>query len=103
MSERLATIKKVAVLGSMPGMLSEEFARESIEWLWAQRNDQGLWDLGPRSPASVYLPLSDSWRRRQDRVYDWATRVLILLGRAHRQGYLPGCDVPLLRPSRRCG
>jgi hypothetical protein len=79
------------------------FARESIEWLWAQRNDQGLWDLGPRSPASVYLPLSDSWRRRQNRVYDWTTRVLILLGRAHRQGYLPGCDVPLLHPSRRCG
>ncbi len=56
-----------------------DFARESVEWLWAQRGDRGLWDLGPKSSFSVYLPLSDSWRRREDRIFDWTTRVLILL------------------------
>jgi hypothetical protein len=58
------------------------FARPSVDWLWAQQNDQGFWDLGPRPPFSSYLPLSDSWRRTQDRVFDWTTRVLSLL-RAH--------------------
>jgi len=58
------------------------FARPSVDWLWAQRDDQGFWDLGPRPTFASYLPLSDSWRRRQDRVFDWTTRVLALL-RAH--------------------
>jgi hypothetical protein len=56
-----------------------DLARLPLDWLRAQRSEGGLWDLGPRSAASAYLPLSDSWRRRQDRVLDWTTRVLVLL------------------------
>jgi hypothetical protein len=56
-------------------------ARSVVDWLWAQRDEQGMWDLGPRPASSTYLPLSDSWRKRGRRALDWTTRVLVLLRR----------------------
>jgi hypothetical protein len=56
-------------------------AGEAITWLWKQRGDGGLWDLGARSVSSAFLPLSASWRRRQNRAIDWSTRIMILLNR----------------------
>lgn len=55
------------------------FAQSSIEWLWECQNDQGYWDFGPRPSSISNLPLSDNWRRKSDREFDWTTRVLILL------------------------
>jgi hypothetical protein len=55
------------------------FAQASIAWLWAQQNGQGYWDFGPRPSSISNLPLSDSWRSKDNRVFDWTTRVLILL------------------------
>lgn len=56
-------------------------AENMIEWLWAQRNSEGLWDFGPRASMSVYFPLSESWRKLKNRQHDWSTRVLALLTR----------------------
>lgn len=56
-----------------------DFAHPSIEWLWEQRNEQGLLDFGPRPSSIAFLPLSDNWYTRQNRLFDWTTRVLILL------------------------
>jgi hypothetical protein len=56
-------------------------AGEAVEWLWEARTSEGCWDLGPRSTASVALPLSASWREKGARRHDWTTRVLALLGR----------------------
>jgi hypothetical protein len=56
-----------------------EFASTSIDWLWNQRNEQGYWDLGSRPAWTAYFPLSDNWRRKRDRRFDWTTRILILL------------------------
>jgi len=55
------------------------FAQPSIEWLWRQRDEEGYWDFGPRPDPLIRLPLSDSWRERDDRQFDWTTRILILL------------------------
>jgi hypothetical protein len=55
------------------------FAQESIEWLWEKQNEQGYWDFGPRPSSISNLPLSDSWRGKNNRVFDWTTRVLVLL------------------------
>jgi hypothetical protein len=63
-----------------------EFARPSIAWLWEQRDEQGYWDFGPRPVSVSNLPLSDSWRARRNREYDWTTRVLVLLRKAHDAG-----------------
>jgi hypothetical protein len=57
------------------------FARPAIDWLWEQRNEQGYWDFGPRPGSIAFLPLSDDWRERQNRLFDWTTRALILLRR----------------------
>jgi hypothetical protein len=54
-------------------------ASNIIEWLWAQRNKEGLWDFGPRASRSVYFPLSESWRKEKYRQHDWSVRVLVLL------------------------
>jgi hypothetical protein len=68
----------VELLCSFPS--SRHFGAEAVEWLWAARSAAGLWDFGPR-PNSPALPLSESWRRRDARLIDWSTRVLLLLRR----------------------
>ncbi|MHB0988407.1 MAG: hypothetical protein ACYC3P_07070 [Bellilinea sp.] len=55
------------------------FAQSSIDWLWKKRNEQGYLDFGPRPSSIAFLPLSDGWRERHNRIYDWTTRILILL------------------------
>ncbi len=57
----------------------ERFSQSSIEWLWTQRNEAGYWDFGPRPSSIVTLPLSDSWRNKRNRLFDWTNRILILL------------------------
>lgn len=58
-----------------------QFAQEAIQGLWKGQNEQGFWDFGSRPSSLANLPLSDSWRRRDDRVFDWSTRVLTILRR----------------------
>ena len=48
------------------------------DWL-AQNRVGGQWDLGPRAKDGVYLPLSDSWRRAEDRRADCTARITKLL------------------------
>ena len=50
-----------------------------VDWFWKQRNNDGLWDFGPRAFMSVYFPLSESWRETKRRQHDWTTRTLVLL------------------------
>lgn len=57
------------------------FAQSSVEWLWYQKDQEGYWDFGPRPGSISSLPLSDNWRARQNRKFDWTTRILILLGK----------------------
>jgi hypothetical protein len=56
-----------------------DFANESIQWLIDQRDEGGYWDFGPKPLSICNLPLSDNWRKKENRVFDWTTRVLILL------------------------
>lgn len=62
------------------------FAKPAVDWIWEQRGREGYWDFGLRSPSSRFFPLSENWRRRENRLLDWTTRVLILLRR-----YADGC------------
>jgi hypothetical protein len=57
------------------------FAQPAVEWLWGQRDERWYWDFGPRPSTTQALPLSDTWRDRRNRWFDWTTRVLILLRR----------------------
>lgn len=51
---------------------------EQFDWIWKHQDSDGLWDFGPRSSSSAFLPLADDWRIRKDRKIDWSTRVLLL-------------------------
>ncbi len=57
------------------------FAAPVVDWLLAQRDEQGWWDFGPKPDSIACLPYTDSWRERKHRLFDWTTRVLILLRR----------------------
>ncbi|NWG11266.1 hypothetical protein HXY33_05920 [Candidatus Bathyarchaeota archaeon] len=75
MLDRLFT--SLEILSYFPSW--RKFADNMISWLWTQRNRDGFWDFGPRASASVYLPLSESWRKKRYRQHDWSTRILVLL------------------------
>jgi len=70
-------LASLELLACFPGWRG--LAREAIEWLWTQRTPAGGWDFGPRPARSTALPLSESWRRKNARAFDWTTRVLSLL------------------------
>ena len=48
----------------------------AIDWVWNQRNEQGLWDFGP--VTDNYYKLSSNWRKN-NRSFDCSTLVLCVL------------------------
>ncbi len=60
-----------------------DWAEEALNWIWAQRTEEGLWDVGSkvrRKPYSCF-PLSESWRRPENRKIDGSVAILGLLSR----------------------
>lgn len=55
------------------------------EWLDSNKNGQGQWDLGPTAKDGVYFPLSDSWRKQEDRISDCTERITALLQKLRSQ------------------
>jgi len=55
----------------------------AADWIWSQRNELGLWDLGGQISRKPFtsLPLSESWKRSENRVIDSSVEVLTLLSR----------------------
>jgi hypothetical protein len=51
----------------------------ALNWLWNQRNADGLWDFGAKVSKSFHFPLSDDWRKTGNRAVDHSTRILVLL------------------------
>ncbi len=51
-------------------------AGAALTWLWARRNQDGLWDFGTKVSKSPYFPLADDWRQAGNRCVDHSTRVL---------------------------
>jgi hypothetical protein len=49
------------------------------EWLRKQRDENGQWDMGAKVKDGVYFPLSDSWRKIEDRKRDCTERITTLL------------------------
>ena len=46
-----------------------------VEWLNNNKDENGQWDFGPKANDGVYFPLSDSWRKAEDRKRDCTERV----------------------------
>jgi len=49
------------------------------DWLRQNQKADGTWDLGPAANDKVYLPLSDSWRKKETRIADCTERISALL------------------------
>ena len=76
-------LSSIELLTPFPGW--RELAENAAGWLWQQRNEDGFWDFGSRPPLSTSFPLSESWRRKKAREFDWTTRILTLLRKYYDQ------------------
>ena len=78
-----ASLETSRYLASLELLSQYSFAREklafAIDWLSKHRDENGQWDSGSKSNDGVYLPLSDSWRKAEDRKADCTYRIAALL------------------------
>jgi hypothetical protein len=50
-----------------------------VKWLNENMTTEGVWDMGKESKDGINFPLSDSWRREEDRIKDCTYRINKLL------------------------
>ena len=66
-------------LAAMELLSRYEHARQEIEfvvdWLQAQQDANGKWDMGKTVNDKVYFPLSDNWRKAETRIADCTERI----------------------------
>lgn len=66
----------LAALECLSGYASaREALRFAVDWIMANRQPDGTWDLGPAAKDGIYLPLSGAWRTAQARQRDCTARV----------------------------
>ncbi len=58
-----------------------ENCAHTMNRLWEQQDDHGLWDFGSQIARSVDFPLSESWRISANRKMDYSTCMLVLMRR----------------------
>ena len=51
----------------------------ATDWIMNNRDNSGQWDMGIQAKDGIYFPLSDSWRKAEDRRQDCTARVKRLL------------------------
>lgn len=49
------------------------------EWLEEHKNENGKWDMGKQVNDKLYFPISDTWRKAEDRENDCTARISKLL------------------------
>ena len=72
----LAAIELLAAYDSAPQKLG--FA---VKWLLDNRDADGMWDMGAAVKDGIHFPLSESWRKQEDRRRDCTVRIEKLLER----------------------
>jgi len=53
----------------------------AVRWLEENRGENSRWDMGPKVRDGMYFPLSDSWRRKEDREADCTERISALVAK----------------------
>lgn len=67
------------LLGRYPGARGKlQFA---VDWLNEMKNESGHWDMGTAVNDKVYFPLSDDWRKKENRIKDCTLRIEHLLNK----------------------
>lgn len=70
-------IKALDLLAGFPSTLS--VCQDFIQWLWKNREAEGLWDFGPKGAEKIELPLSENTRIKLNRKIDYTVRILSIL------------------------
>lgn len=60
---------------------AKEKLRFVVDWLEQNKDENGQWDMGTKVKDNVYFPLSDSWRKAEDRKADCTQRIAELLNK----------------------
>ncbi len=81
--EQFTSRKANGYLAAMELLADYSLASEKlgfvVDWLKKQQDENGLWDMGSAVKDGIHFPLSDSWRKIEDRKRDCTTRVIRLL------------------------
>jgi len=59
--------------------LAKEKLTFVMDWINANRNENGQWDFGEKAKDGVYFPLSDRWDKTT-RIVDSTYRIIKLFG-----------------------
>ena len=72
-------------LAAMEVLAGYETSKEKLSfvvgWLNDNKDENGQWDFGQKANDGVYFPLSDTWRKVEDRKRDCTERVNRFLNR----------------------
>jgi len=78
-----ASLETSRYLASLELLSQYSTAREklvfALDWLSIFKDENGQWDFGSKANDGVYFPLSDSWRKTEDRKADCTDRITALL------------------------
>ena len=81
--ETLASKEASRWLGALELLTGYSCAREKLkfasDWLNTRMDEGGRWDFGSEARDGIYFPLSDSWRKVEDRKGDCTHRVKLFL------------------------
>jgi hypothetical protein len=72
----LSAMELLAIYASAPEKLG--FV---VKWLLDNRDADGMWDMSAAVKDGIHFPLSDSWRKPEDRRCDCTTRITKLIER----------------------
>ena len=53
--------------------------QHAIDWLYSNQDKNGQWDFGPKGKDGIYFPVSESWRKVEDRKADCTQRVKMII------------------------
>lgn len=58
------------------------------KWLMQNRQSNGKWDMGSFAADKIYFPLSDNWRKKENRENDCTARITSLIEKLSRREIL---------------
>ncbi len=71
---------KIKALDLLAGFHSTpSVCQDFIQWLWKNREEDGLWDFGPKGAEKIELPLSENTRKKINRKIDYSVKILSIL------------------------
>lgn len=59
--------------------LAKDKLKFAVDWLNSNKDENDRWDFGVKANDGVYFPLSDSWRKEEDRKSDCTKRAAAFL------------------------